>query len=87
MVFCVKLDGKSIYSYFYQFVEQLEYVNFEFYGLLNVDYLLILLCVGLVSQGDFVEYLLDELLLCVIEVCCYVFNNNYYFCNVVCLKV
>lgn len=86
-VFRAKLDGKSIHSHFYQFVEQLEHVNFEPYGLPNVDYLSISLCAGLVSQGDFAEHSPDELLLRAIEARRYAFNNNHHFCNAARLKV
>lgn len=85
--FRAKLDGKSIHSHFYQFVEQLEHVNFEPYGLPNVDYLSISLCAGLVSQGDFAEHSPDELLLRAIEARRYAFNNNHHFCNAARLKV
>ncbi len=85
--FRAKLDGKSIHSHFYQSVEQLEHVNFEPYGLPNVDYLSISLCAGLVSQGDFAEHSPDELLLRAIEARRYAFNNNHHFCNAARLKV
>ncbi|EEY98090.1 sensory box/GGDEF family protein [Vibrio sp. RC586] len=85
-VFHSRVDGKGIHSHFYQFVEQLEHVNFEPWGLPNVDYLSISLCAGLVSQSDFTEHTPDDLLLRAIEARRNAFSNNRHFCNASRLK-
>ncbi|WP_158120114.1 bifunctional diguanylate cyclase/phosphodiesterase [Vibrio metoecus] len=85
-VFCSQVDEQIIHSHFSQFVEQLEHVNFEPWGLPNVDYLSISLCAGLVSQRDFAEHTPDDLLLRAIEARRNAFNNNRHFCNASRLK-
>ncbi|HGH6027568.1 TPA: cyclic di-GMP phosphodiesterase CdpA [Vibrio mimicus] len=86
-VFYSSVDEQCIHSHFYQFVEQLEHVNFEPCGLPNLDYLSISLCAGLVSHRDFSEHTPDDLLLRAIEARRYAFNNNRHFCNASRLKL
>ena len=80
-IFSSHKDSELIQKEFDCFVDELEHVNFEPYGLPEMDYLSISLCAGLVSRRDFPGQTADDLLLRSIEARRYAYKNNLHFCN------
>lgn len=80
-VFGSAADETFIHLTFSQFVDQLEHVNFEPFGLPEVDYVSVSLCGGLVSRRDFADNNADDLLLRAIEARRDAYKHNRHFCN------
>lgn len=80
-VFSADRDEEEIHRLFSQFVEQLEHVNFEPYGLPEVDYVSVSLCAGFVSRKEFPAEDADDLLLRAIEARRHAFQRNRHFCS------
>ncbi len=80
-VFTAERDEEEIHDLFSQFAEQLEHVNFEPYGLPEVDYVSVSLCAGLVSRKEFPVEDADDLLLRAIEARRHAFQRNRHFCS------
>lgn len=80
-IFSHKISAYSIYLDFSEFVDQLEHVNFEPFGLPNLDYLSVSLSAGLISRQDFPDISVDDLLIKSIDARRYAFLNNKHFCN------
>ncbi|CAH1567200.1 bifunctional diguanylate cyclase/phosphodiesterase [Vibrio rotiferianus] len=81
--FVFKADASSevIKQHFTRFADAIEQTNFEPRGLLNIDYLTVSLCGGLVSRRDFPNATPDELLLKAIEARRAGVRNNTHICN------
>ncbi|SUP47026.1 bifunctional diguanylate cyclase/phosphodiesterase [Vibrio furnissii] len=80
-LFRSEADEAFIHLTFSQFVDQLEHVNFEPFGLPEVDYVSVSLCAGLVSRRDFPDKDPDDLLLRAIEARRHAHQHNRHFCN------
>ncbi|MGY5651145.1 EAL domain-containing protein [Vibrio cincinnatiensis] len=80
-ILTVDVGEEIIHQTFSQFVEQLEHVNFEPFGLPEIDYVSVSLCAGLVSRKEFPELDADDLLLRAIEARRYAFHRNRHFCS------
>ena len=80
-IFSSNFKERKIHKLFGEFVDELEHVNFEPYGLPELDYLSVSMCAGLVSRRDFPIQDGDELLLRSIEARRYAYKNNEHFCN------
>ncbi|MBL4297365.1 EAL domain-containing protein [Vibrio fluvialis] len=80
-LFRSEADEEFIHLTFSQFVDQLEHVNFEPFGLPEVDYVSVSLCAGLVSRRDFPDKDPDDLLLRAIEARRHAQQHNRHFCN------
>ncbi|KJY81629.1 diguanylate cyclase [Vibrio galatheae] len=62
-VFCSELPSHTIQQELSQLSDTIEHINFEPYGLPEVDYLSVSICGGIASQRDFSQVSGDELLL------------------------
>ncbi|WP_136487324.1 EAL domain-containing protein [Vibrio sp. H11] len=80
-IFASAADADFIHLTFSKFVDQLEHVNFEPFGLPEVDYVSVSLCAGLVSRRDFADKTADDLLLRAIEARRDAYKHNRHFCN------
>lgn len=78
-IFTTRREEEVIHYTFSQFVEQLEHVNFEPFGLPEIDYVSVSLCAGLVSRKEFPEQDADDLLLRAIEARRHAFHQNRHF--------
>jgi c-di-GMP phosphodiesterase len=80
-VFRTDFDSTRIHAFFSAFVDELENVNFEPFGLPDLDYLSISVCAGLVSRRDFPDYSIDDLLIKSVEARRLALQNNKHFYN------
>lgn len=67
VMFKSNMPSYTIKAQFVQFADEIEHMNFEPYGLSDVDYLSVSLCGGLASRRDFMSDSGDEWLLKAIE--------------------
>lgn len=80
-VFASQRTSAFIRQRFTEFVDEIEHVNFEPYGLPDLDYLSVSLCGGLASRRDFPDTNVEELLLKSIEARRHGMKNNRHMCN------
>lgn len=80
-VFSSERTSVFIRQRFTEFVDEIEHVNFEPYGLPDLDYLSVSLCGGLASRRDFPDIGIEELLLKSIEARRHGMKNNRHMCN------
>ncbi|WP_252020975.1 EAL domain-containing protein [Vibrio sp. SCSIO 43136] len=80
-IFYSERTSAFIRQKFTDFIDQIEHVNFEPYGLPELDYLSVSACGGLASRRDFPEASVDELLLKSIEARRHGMKNNRHMCN------
>ncbi|WP_394252740.1 EAL domain-containing protein [Vibrio profundi] len=81
IIFKASNDSEFIKQQFVRFTDAIEHINFEPYGLSDVDYLSVSLCGGLASRCDFMDDNGDELLLKAIEARRYGVRNNTHITN------
>ncbi|MBW3698549.1 EAL domain-containing protein [Vibrio sp. T187] len=81
IIFTASTDSEFIKQQFVRFADAIEHINFEPYGLSDVDYLSVSLCGGLASRCDFMDDSGDDLLLKAIEARRYGVRNNTHITN------
>ena len=81
IIFDAKVESERIKYRFAQFADDIEHINFEPYGLADVDYLSVSLCGGFASRCDFTEDTGEEILLKAIEARRYGVRNNTHITN------
>lgn len=81
VIFTTDLDDSRLHYYFSAFTDELERVNFEPYGLPDIEYLSVSVNGGLVSRRDFTNQPVDSLLLKSVEARRYADENNKRFYN------
>jgi len=86
IVFESSASDDYIQQRFSQFADQIEHVNFEPFGLPDIEYLSVSVCGGLVSRCDFPDESIDDLLLKSIEARRAAVNHNKHLMNARSLK-
>ena len=81
IIFNTSAIGARIKERFVEFADEVERVNFEPYGLTDIDYLSVSLCGGFASRCDFLTDNSDEILLKAIEARRYGVRNNTHITN------
>jgi EAL domain-containing protein (putative c-di-GMP-specific phosphodiesterase class I)/GGDEF domain-containing protein len=81
VVFTTDLDDYRMHFYFSEFADSLENVNFEPFGLPEIEYLSVSVNGGLVSRRDFPNHPIDNLLLKSVEARRFADENNKRFYN------
>ena len=81
IIFNTSAGGAKIKERFVEFADEVERVNFEPYGLTDIDYLSVSLCGGFASRCDFLTDNSDEILLKAIEARRYGVRNNTHITN------
>ncbi|MEC7940947.1 MAG: EAL domain-containing protein [Pseudomonadota bacterium] len=81
IIFNTSAGGAKIKERFVEFADEVERVNFEPYGLTDIDYLSVSLCGGFASRCDFLTDYSDEILLKAIEARRYGVRNNTHITN------
>lgn len=80
-VFSSHHTGLYIRHLFTELVDEIEHVNFEPFGLPELDCLSVSICGGLVSRRDFPQARVEELLIKSIEARRHGMKNNRHMCN------
>ncbi|WP_439146587.1 bifunctional diguanylate cyclase/phosphodiesterase [Vibrio sp.] len=81
IIFNASAGGAKIKERFVEFADEVERINFEPYGLTDIDYLSVSLCGGFASRCDFLTDNGDEILLKAIEARRYGVRNNTHITN------
>ncbi|MDA0145885.1 EAL domain-containing protein [Vibrio toranzoniae] len=81
IIFNARVDSVKIEQGFIEFADDIEHINFEPYGLTDIDYLSVSLCGGFASRCDFLTDTGDEILLKAIEARRYGVRNNTHITN------
>lgn len=81
IIFNASVDSARIKEGFVEFADDIEHINFEPYGLTDIDYLSVSLCGGFASRCDFLTDSGDEILLKAIEARRYGVRNNTHITN------
>ena len=81
LIFNANTESHLIKQKFVQFADGIERINFEPYGLSDVDYLSVSLCGGFASRCDFLNETGEEILLKAIEARRYGVRNNTHITN------
>ncbi|MEZ8867173.1 EAL domain-containing protein [Vibrio splendidus] len=81
IIFNASIDSGKIEQRFIEFADDIEHINFEPYGLTDIDYLSVSLCGGFASRCDFLTDSGDEILLKAIEARRYGVRNNTHITN------
>ena len=81
IIFNANIGNEQIEQRFVEFADDIEHINFEPYGLADIDYLSVSLCGGFASRCDFLSDNGDEILLKAIEARRYGVRNNTHITN------
>ncbi len=81
LVFNTSMTADDIHEQFSSFADRLENVNFEPYGLPDIEFLSVSVNGGLVARRDFLHSTTDSILLKSVEARRYAYKNNKRFCN------
>lgn len=81
IVFRSELGSESLKQHFLEFTDQLEQVNFEPYGLPDIDHLSVAISGGLLSKRDFDRESPDDMILKAIEARRVAMNRNCHLCD------
>ncbi|PMM65603.1 bifunctional diguanylate cyclase/phosphodiesterase [Vibrio splendidus] len=81
IIFNANIGNEQIEQRFVEFADDIEHINFEPYGLADIDYLSVSLCGGFASHCDFLSDNGDEILLKAIEARRYGVRNNTHITN------
>ncbi|UPR47273.1 EAL domain-containing protein [Vibrio cyclitrophicus] len=81
IIFNSSVSSAKIKEGFVEFADDIEHINFEPYGLADIDYLSVSLCGGFASRCDFLTDSGDEILLKAIEARRYGVRNNTHITN------
>ncbi len=81
IIFNANVGCDKIEQSFVEFADDIEHINFEPYGLADIDYLSVSLCGGFASRCDFLTDSGDEILLKAIEARRYGVRNNTHITN------
>ena len=81
VIFNANVGCDKIEQRFVEFADDIEHINFEPYGLADIDYLSVSLCGGFASRCDFLTDSGDEILLKAIEARRYGVRNNTHITN------
>lgn len=81
IIFNASVGSTKIKEGFVEFADDIEHINFEPYGLADIDYLSVSLCGGFASRCDFLTDSGDEILLKAIEARRYGVRNNTHITN------
>lgn len=81
LVFKSGFTADEIHHYFSHFADKLENVNFEPFGLPDIEFLSVSVNGGLVSRNDFINEPIDSIMLKAVEARRYAYQNNKRFCD------
>lgn len=81
VVFHSNKNSEVLRKYITDFIEGIEHVSFEPYGLNDVDYLSVTISGGLISRRDFPQIAVEELILKTVEARRVAMRRNRHLCN------